>query len=80
MHSSPDAEFNDLVPDPQIAKELSVSLMTIWRWDQDPELAELGWPPPIYIRKRKYRPRKQFEKFKGALLRRAIHTRGQRVS
>jgi hypothetical protein len=68
-------EGNDLVPDPQIAKELNVTLMTIWRWDRDPELASLGWPPPVYIRKRKYRPRRLFEQFKGMLIQRAIKAR-----
>ena len=23
--------------------------MSIWRWDRDPELIKLGWPPPIQI-------------------------------
>jgi hypothetical protein len=67
---------NELVPDPQAAKELNICLMTIWRWDRDPELAALGWPPPVYIRRRKYRGRKLLEKFKSAALRRAIRARG----
>ena len=67
---------DELVPDPQAAKELNISLMTVWRWDRDPELAALGWPPPVYIRKRKYRGRKLLEKFKSAALRRAIRARG----
>jgi hypothetical protein len=68
-------EIDELVPDPQAAKELNISLMTVWRWDRDPQLAALGWPPPVYIRKRKYRGRKLLEKFKGAALRRAISAR-----
>jgi hypothetical protein len=71
-----DAEPDELVPDPQVGKELSVSLMTLWRWDRDQEMAALGWPPPVYIRKRKYRGRKLLEKFKSAALRRAIRARG----
>ena len=51
-------EIDELVPDPQAAKGLNISLMTVWRWDRDPQLAALGWPPPVYIRKRKYRGRK----------------------
>jgi hypothetical protein len=70
-------EVDELVPDPQAAKELNISLMTVWRWDRDPELAALGWPPPIYIRKRKYRGRKLLEKFKSAALRSAIKTRNK---
>jgi hypothetical protein len=69
-------EIDELVPDPQAAKELNISLMTVWRWDRDPQLAALGWPPPVYIRKRKYRGRKLLEQFKGAVLRRAISARG----
>jgi hypothetical protein len=61
----------------QAAKELNISLMTVWRWDRDPELAALGWPPPVYIRKRKYRGRRLLEKFKSAALRRAIRARGK---
>ena len=33
---------DELVPDPQVAREFNVSLMTLWRWDRDPKLAELG--------------------------------------
>jgi hypothetical protein len=69
-------QVDELVPDPQAARELNISLMTVWRWDRDPELAALGWPPPVYIRKRKYRGRRLLEKFKGAALRRAIRARG----
>ena len=69
-------EVDELVPDPQAAKELNVSLMTIWRWDRSAELAALGWPHPVYIRKRKYRSRKLLEKFKGAALHRGIRARG----
>jgi hypothetical protein len=61
-------KFDELVPDPQVCKELSVSAMTIWRWDRDPQMAALGWAPPIRINKRKYRSRKQFEKFKRAVM------------
>jgi hypothetical protein len=55
MTSQTDNQPDELVPDPQVSKELSVTLMTIWRWDRDPEMVALGWPPPVYIRKRKYR-------------------------
>jgi hypothetical protein len=67
--------FDELVPDRQVRREVGVSDMTIWRWDRDPKMAELGWPPPVRIRKRKFRPRKQLETFKGNLLRRALETR-----
>jgi len=47
---SPDS----LVADPQVAKELGCTLMTLWRWDQDPNL---DFPPRIKIRKRNFRSR-----------------------
>ena len=49
---------DELVPDPQVAREFNVSLMTLWRWDRDPKLAELGWEPPVKIRTRNYRRRR----------------------
>ena len=27
-------QVDELVPDPQAAKELNISLMTVWRWDR----------------------------------------------
>jgi hypothetical protein len=50
--------------------------MTLWRWDRDPELIALGFPPPIHIRKRKFRVRKKLEAFKHQIMRRAIAQRG----
>jgi hypothetical protein len=63
----PDDAPDELVPDPQVAREFNVTLMTLWRWDRDPKLAELGWEPPVKIRTRNYRPRRRLEKFKVAL-------------
>ena len=78
-----DAETEDspdhdtLVPDPQVQKEFGVSAMSMWRWDRDPELIKLGWPPPIRIRSRKFRSRIALENFKRAMARRAIEQRAQ---
>ena len=58
---------DELVPDPQVAREFNVTLMTLWRWDRDPRLAEFGWEPPVKIRRRNYRRRGTLEKFKAAL-------------
>jgi hypothetical protein len=69
-------EIDELVPDPQARKELGdISDMTTWRWDRDPKMAELGWPAPIRIRTRKYRPRRQLESFKANLQRLALDAR-----
>jgi hypothetical protein len=40
------AGHDTLVPDPQVLKEFGVTAMSIWRWDRDPELIKLEWPPP----------------------------------
>jgi hypothetical protein len=63
----PDNAPDELVPDPQVAREFNVTLMTLWRWDRDPKLAELGWEPPVKIRTRNYRRRRPLENFKVAL-------------
>ena len=70
---------DELVPDPQVAREFNVTLMTLWGWDRDPKPAELGWEPPVKIRTRNYRRRRPLEKFKVAL-RKLRHHRPQRVA
>ena len=69
--------YDTLVPDPQVQKEFGVTAMSIWRWDRDPELIKLGWPPPIRIRSRKFRSRIALENFKGVMARRAIEQRAR---
>lgn len=64
-----------LVPDPQVCKEFHVTSMTIWRWDRDPRMAELGWPPKVPIKGRNYRHRSKLEAFKVNLLQRAVAER-----
>ena len=66
-----------LVPDPQVQEEFGVTAMSIWRWDRDPELIKLGWPPPIRIRSRKFRSRIALENFKRVMARRAIEQRAR---
>jgi hypothetical protein len=67
QHTDAESEFDELVPDPQVCKELHISSMSLWRWDRDPELATLGWPQPVRINKRKYRSRQRLEAFKRAV-------------
>jgi hypothetical protein len=64
-----------LIPDPEVFRELHITAMTGWRWDRDPRMAELGWPPPIYRGRYKFRDSKQYQKFKANLLRQAITRR-----
>ena len=69
------------VPDRQVRAELAVSHMTLARWDRDPAMVELGWPPPVRLGGgdvgRKHRYRRQLEIFKTNLVRRAIAERGK---
>jgi hypothetical protein len=65
----------ELVPDPKVADEFGTTLMGLWRWDHDPKLAELGWPPPVKIRNRNHRVRRLLEQFKQALIRQSIEER-----
>jgi hypothetical protein len=74
----PDSPFDTLVPDPQVRRELgNISEMTTNRWDRDPRMAEMGWPPKIKIRERNFRGRRLFEAFKHELAIRALHDRAR---
>jgi predicted DNA-binding transcriptional regulator AlpA len=42
-----------LIPDPQVARDLGITLRTLFRWDT--EHPELKFPKPVYINGRKYR-------------------------
>jgi len=44
-----DTEIASLVPDPIVAEEFYVTLMTLYRWDHDPAKRALGWPPKQLI-------------------------------
>jgi hypothetical protein len=46
--------------------------MSLWRWTRD---TALNFPPPIAIRNRNFRSRKQLEAFKERMLRKAIRQR-----
>ncbi len=63
------AEKDTLVPDTLVLKEFGISSMSLWRWDHDPDL---GFPPPIRIRRRKFRSRLALEEFKTRMIRSAI--------
>jgi hypothetical protein len=74
-------EFDVLVPDPQVRKELGdLSEVTSWRWDKYPEKAPRGWAPPIYIGPRKFRTRRMVEEVKANLIRRAVGEPGSKVA
>jgi hypothetical protein len=63
------------VPDPEVFAEFGITHMTGWRWDHDRALIALGWPPPVKIRQRKFRSRKQLEEFKQNMLHQALQQR-----
>jgi hypothetical protein len=69
------SDIETLVPDPQVAKEFGVTLMSLWRWDHDPRKIALGWPPKAQVGKRNYRHRSQVEIFKANLLKLALAER-----
>jgi hypothetical protein len=73
-----DNKHDVLVPDAAAAAELgNVSRMSIFRWDRDPAMAALGFPPRIMLNGRGYRSRQQLEKFKQNLMRKAIAARDE---
>jgi hypothetical protein len=60
------------VPDPVVAKEFHVTLMSLFRWDADPNL---GFPRKVTIRHRNFRVRSEIEAFKKSLIAKAITLR-----
>jgi hypothetical protein len=68
-----DAEKPDeLVPDAQAKRELGVTNnMTWWRMERDEKLLELGFPPPVRVRNKKFRFRSRLENYKRRLWERA---------
>jgi hypothetical protein len=65
-------DHDELVPDPVVWRELGITNMTLWRWDRDPTLDFL---PPIKIRNRNFRSRRQLEEFKARMIRQAARRR-----
>ena len=68
-------DVDHLVPDPEVAREFGVSLMTLWRWDHNEVKSALGWPVKIKNGDRNYRSRNQIETFKKNLMATALGTK-----
>lgn len=68
-------DYDTLVPDRVVWRELGVSAMTGWRWTRDPDI---HFPAQIKIRGRNYRSRAALQKWKESMMRRAITQRDQR--
>jgi predicted DNA-binding transcriptional regulator AlpA len=66
---------DELVPDPEVCREFNVTPMTLWRWDRD---EKLSFPPPVRIRHRNFRSRRQLEAFKTTLIKNAMDARDAR--
>jgi hypothetical protein len=63
----------ELVPDPQVWRELGITAMSGFRWTHDPDL---NFPPAVKIRGRNFRSRRALEAFKAELIRKALASRG----
>jgi hypothetical protein len=64
-----------LIPDSEIRRDLNLSRMSLWRWDRDPAMAAIGWPPAVRINDRNHREADKYEEFKSRLARVAISRR-----
>jgi len=69
------SDVDCLVGDPKVAEELDTTLMQLWRWDHNPAMHALGWPPKVKISNRNYRHRSALEAFKANLMQRALAER-----
>ena len=50
-----------LIPDSEVCKRYGVVPYTLWRWDN--QTPELGFPKPVRINGRKYRPEEELDEF-----------------
>jgi hypothetical protein len=55
---------DELIPEAKVRERYGVSAMTLWRWDRTPNL---GFPPAIVIRRRKYRRASELERWEQKL-------------
>lgn len=75
--SALDSDFDTLTPGWKVREGFGISEMTEHRWDQDERLEELGWPPPIWIRNRKYRSTRMLQAFVERMIKESIANRGK---
>jgi hypothetical protein len=66
------AKIGRLIPDPEVFDDLSITAMTGWRWDRDPDKLAEGWPPPIYRGRYKFRDENKLKKYKAKLVKQGI--------
>lgn len=65
---------DELVPDPTVAAEYDVTLMTVWRWDHDPAR---NFPPKVQHNGRNHRFRSHLDLHKQRLWRAALKQRAK---
>lgn len=65
-------DSDTLIPDPKVARELGVSAVTLWRWDENPAV---DFPPKYKINNRNYRKRSDLDAF---IARARVRGRGRR--
>jgi hypothetical protein len=69
-------QIEEFVPNAQACRELGITEMTAWRWDNVPGAAPQGWPIKIKrgekLQSRTYRLRSELEACKANLLRQAV--------
>jgi len=70
-------EPDSLVPDAVVARELGISLMGMWRRTHD---VSDNFPPPIKIRSRNFRSRRQVEAYKRRKLVEAMRVHHARLN
>jgi hypothetical protein len=63
-----------LIPDRRVAQRYGVHIRTLARWDAAPNLA---FPPPVYLRGRRYRELVQLDEWDRENSRRAASLRAQ---
>ena len=67
------------IKESKTAKRYGVDKRTLSRWDEKPELAERGWPPPEYINGQRYRDVEKLDAFDAACVRAsALERHGER--
>jgi hypothetical protein len=69
------AEVAATTPDTQVRRELSVTRMTLHRWDRDPRMRAIGWPARLRVGSRNHRDTEAYKKFKAKMAREAIARR-----
>jgi hypothetical protein len=63
-----------LLPEKKVRERYGVVPMTLRRWDQD---ERLGFPKPIYIRKRRYRDEAELDAFDERMKANGASTKGE---